>query len=358
MIDIDNVISPHGEFNLNALYVSTYDKLPSELSLTLPMDATKKNMDTVMKGILKYLECRVMMERWNISKNCNVEDSKDFISYSVLQALPYEVIIVVLFEHKELTITFYYHIEDKDGLGLIQKAFKGIRNDFGIKSSPVFNVLSKSYGELSVEKIHIDAMTVDVSTNYNDNFQEIDQIIKSALSTDTSGLILLHGMPGTGKTTYIKSLLTMYPDKSFIFIPIDFVNELLKPDFVSFMIAHKNAVLVIEDAEKVIASREQGNRESVVSTILQLTDGLFSDYLNIKIICTFNTNIANIDQALLRKGRLIAFYEFKPLDLSKTNQLLEQLNLPTTDEPLTVSEIYNRNTRGFDQNKQEKIGFG
>lgn len=97
---------------------------------------------------------------------------------------------------------------------------------------------------------------------------------------------------------------------------------MLHPDFISFLLKHQNAILIIEDAEKVLMSREQMNENSVVSTILQLTDGLFSDYLNIKIICTFNTSLDKIDKALLRKGRMIAYYEFKALIPEKANEIL------------------------------------
>ena len=61
---------------------------------------------------------------------------------------------------------------------------------------------------------------------YNDDFLPIHQTIASSIeSEDTSGLILLHGSPGTGKTSYIKSLLGAHLESSFIFIPNDFVNE-------------------------------------------------------------------------------------------------------------------------------------
>jgi ATP-dependent 26S proteasome regulatory subunit len=106
-----------------------------------------------------------------------------------------------------------------------------------------------------------------------------------------------------------------------------------------------------------LRSREQKNESSVVSTILQLTDGLFSDYLNIKIICTFNTSINKIDSALLRKGRMIAYYEFKALEKEKANTLLNTLDHEAADKALTLADIFNYENTTFSQTEKRKIGF-
>ena len=126
----------------------------------------------------------------------------------------------------------------------------------------------------------------------------------------------------------------------------------------SFLLKNRNSILVIEDAEKVITTRENLSENSVVSTILQLTDGLFSDYLNIKIICTFNTNIDRVDKALLRKGRLIANYEFKPLSVEKSNELLKALGHHSNGADMTLADIFNMAEKAFDSTgHKKKIGF-
>jgi ATP-dependent 26S proteasome regulatory subunit len=88
-----------------------------------------------------------------------------------------------------------------------------------------------------------------------------------------------------------------------------------------------------------------------------LTDGLFSDYLNIKIICTFNTSINKIDSALLRKGRMIAYYEFKALVKQKANELLKTLNYDATTTDMTLADIFNYQNKNFNQAEKRKIGF-
>ncbi len=149
-------------------------------------------------------------------------------------------------------------------------------------------------------------------------------------------------------------MISKYNKKAFIFIQNEFIKDLLNPDFISFLLQNRNCILIIEDAEKVITTREYQSESSVVSTILQLTDGLFSDYLNIKIICTFNTNIERVDKALLRKGRMIANYEFKPLSKEKTNKLLKSWGYNSIDKEMALADIFNFDKRGFESSADSK----
>jgi SpoVK/Ycf46/Vps4 family AAA+-type ATPase len=209
--------------------------------------------------------------------------------------------------------------------------------------------------------------TEDVNTNdfesikidefYNNDFIEVDATISDFMAKKESGIILLHGEPGTGKTTYIKHLISKFSDNVFIFVQNDFVSDLLKPSFVSFLLQNKNSTLIIEDAEKVVVSRDNATENSVVSTILQLTDGLFSDFLNIKIISTFNTDIERIDKALLRKGRMIAKYKFTALSAEKTAALAKKLGHDDVKGSLTLADIFEFDKRDFKDTSKKVLGF-
>ena len=63
-----------------------------------------------------------------------------------------------------------------------------------------------------------------------------------------------------------------------------------------------------------------------------------------QIIATFNCDLTTIDPALLRKGRLIANYEFNKLDLQSAKTLSDKLGFGTEKitEPMTLAEIYNQ----------------
>lgn len=74
------------------------------------------------------------------------------------------------------------------------------------------------------------------------------------------------------------------------------------------------------------------------------SDGLLGDAMHQQIIATFNCDLTTIDPALLRKGRLIANYEFNKLDLESSKKLSDKLGFGTEriNEPMTLAEIYNQ----------------
>ena len=206
---------------------------------------------------------------------------------------------------------------------------------------------------------------LEIECNYGNEFKEIDKTIKDKLiNNNNNGIILLNGSPGTGKSFYIKHLSkTCGKNNKFIFIPPHYVDSLSSPDLLPILLRNKNSILVIEDGEKSILSRETNSgHESLVSTLLNLSDGVLADILGIKIIITFNTDIDKIDKAITRKGRMLYQHEFKALSRENSQILLDKLGKNhKTDKAMTVSEIYNlekENGHKEEIKNERVIGFG
>jgi hypothetical protein len=343
-------------FDREAYFTILYNKLASKLVFETPLEEKREIMEAVLSKIdLAAHELQLVYKYWNVEDVNRVNPSNDFPYEYFFKSDSRKLLISISLEYKELTVEFLYDSADTTTEEWILSTHRQLKLAFGADKKPTFKVLSKgSY--FSTEDIETQPHELNLNL-YNDDFKEIHELIEKSLLIDKSGLILLHGLPGTGKTSYIKSLIGRHSEKSFIFIQNEFVNELLRPDFISFLLKHQNAILIIEDAEKVLTSREQVNESSVVSTILQLTDGLFSDFLNIKIICTFNTSIAKIDKALLRKGRMIAHYEFKALASEKVKGVLASLNHSGDSSSMTLADIFNFDDRAFEQLQKQQIGF-
>lgn len=157
----------------------------------------------------------------------------------------------------------------------------------------------------------------------------------------SAGLFLFHGAPGTGKSTYIQHLIARQKRKVLFFTP-QLAAQLDGPNFTELLLDNENAIVVIEDAEALLVSRDQ-TRSSTLSMLLNLTDGILGNSLGILFICTFNTEISRLDEALLRKGRLKGSYEFRPLETSKSQALLQKLHGPDAraEGPMTLADIYN-----------------
>ena len=92
-----------------------------------------------------------------------------------------------------------------------------------------------------------------------------------------------------------------------------------------------------------------------MSILLNLTDGIIGDVLNIKLICTFNTSLSNIDKALLRKGRLSLKYEFKKLAKEKCRKIAHDDSI---NEDMSLADLYNRDEENdYSKTNSHKIGF-
>lgn len=222
--------------------------------------------------------------------------------------------------------------------------------------SEIFLLINSRFG-IDTEPMKITKQKLNITENYNDDFLPIHKIITERLNKDKNkGLILLHGKPGTGKTSYIRHLISSVK-KKVIFLPPNMASNITSPALLSVLIDNPNSIFVIEDAENIISSREQ-NVNSPVSALLNLSDGLLSDCLNIQIICSFNTDLSRVDSALLRKGRLIAKYEFKELETQKAQKLSDKLGFQTQIvKPMTLTDIYNQTEINFQPEKRKTVGF-
>ncbi len=205
------------------------------------------------------------------------------------------------------------------------------------------NIITQGMHGLELKSLEVKETVLDISLYYNDDFAEVHALIRRRLMQENDkGIILLHGLPGTGKTTYLRHLIGTLK-KKVLFVSPSVAGNLMNPDFIDLLIDNPNAVLVIEDAENIIMDRKISNSSSV-SNLLNISDGLLSDCLNVQIICTFNNALSMVDQALLRKGRLIAKYEFGKLHVHKAQRLAEHLGLvQVINKPMTLAEITNPN---------------
>jgi GTPase SAR1 family protein len=228
------------------------------------------------------------------------------------------------------------------------------------KKKANIQLVKSDMGHMDTEEYDLYVPPTDLELNYGSDFMKIHDVIVSRLnSNNDKGIILLHGDPGTGKTSYIKHLTTLIKDKDILFIPPSMAEMLSEPSIIPFLMDHKNSILIIEDAERVISDREGNGSPAGVSNILNLTDGILGDCLNIQVIATFNMKREKIDQALLRKGRLIAEHKFDKLSVEDTNKLLKHLEKSErVKEGMVLADIYNIDTEVYKtSNKGTKIGF-
>lgn len=221
-----------------------------------------------------------------------------------------------------------------------------------------FSMITNQYG-FDLEYFEIKHYDIDLLKQYNDDFMAVDAKINAFLNEPkSSGIVLLHGVYGSGKTTYIRHLINS-TEKNFIYVPLNMVGSLNEPEFLPFISQYRDSILIIEDCENLIQSRKNNGSSSSLVNLLNMGDGLLGDALRLKIICTFNADLKEIDEALLRKGRLVVRYFFDKLNADKSVSLQKEIKRePLLNEALTLADIYNADENDLVGDAHKKsIGF-
>jgi hypothetical protein len=261
-------------------------------------------------------------------------------------------------KHKDkCTLTFYY----PNGCECVDTEF----HDFlDLERKPNVFMVNHEYGGFNFSKFNINVpQTFDLDLNYGEDFSDISKKIIESLHENSSGLYMFHGLPGTGKTTYIKYLASVLK-KDVIFFPTSFVDEITNPSILTLLKKKQDCILILEDAEKVLTKRNLSDQPSLVSTLLNMTDGILGDVLKLNVIVTYNCDRQDIDEALLRKGRLKAEYSFQGLTEKQAAKLIKKLDLNIKPrDNMTLADIYyaesDEKLIGNIKNLEKpKIGFG
>ena len=112
-------------------------------------------------------------------------------------------------------------------------------------------IVNKDWG-LDIVTMPVIQPKLSIEDNYNDDLTAIHQTILKRLSChNDKGLVLLYGKPGTGKTSYIRHLISK-AGKKIVFLPPHLAQEITNPSIITLLIDNPDSIFVIEDAEKII----------------------------------------------------------------------------------------------------------
>lgn len=319
----------------------------------------KKQFFRVESAALETGLANLVMERWkpDYSEEEFIKKEGRYKQKTRVWFLQKNIWIRYRNDYESMAATLYYHSSANEQIlqqteTLLQTLVKEKEEDH----KGAFSFITTIHGHFHLKEFRHIGDSVDIEDHYNEDFYPFsNRIVEKLQKPKSHGLVLLHGKPGTGKTTYIRYLANQLT-RRMIYFPPYMASHISSPEFINFLMDQEESILVLEDADNVISKR-MGTENSAISNLLNLSDGLLGQCMHIPVICTFNSIHTELDAALLRKGRLLGMYEFCSLKPVIANRLAQKLHIENLfTQPATLAEIYNIGEEAYGPQKQE-IGF-
>ncbi len=233
----------------------------------------------------------------------------------------------------------------------------------GLEKDPIeITKISISAGDVSTSEGRIDPNKLGRNSFYpflGEGVEGEDVTMESYIHdylTDSAPVLILIGAPGTGKSTFTRTLAHISKLKTVICTDEGAVES---GAVLSYVSKNSAGLLILEDVDNLLKSREAGN--SFMSALLNESEGVCEN--EIKIVITTNlTNIDKVDSALIRQGRTFDIVDFRKLtrDEAKVVADEEGLDISALDgSSIPLADVFGLKRPSYTRlARRKKIKFG
>lgn len=186
-----------------------------------------------------------------------------------------------------------------------------------------------------------------IRENYDpDIMEKVDKLLRNLRSKAPQGrLTIINGTPGTGKTHLLQGVVNELEEVNSWFVPPQLLIDLAGPQLLGVLLGRdttKPLLLLLEDGDNCLVTRGTDNMSSI-QALLNIADGFIGQMLNIHVLVTTNATRLDIDNALLRPGRLHQHIHIDTLDPEHAGRIYQRLTGRTKDYgsfSVTLAQVY------------------